>query len=309
MGSGDFENGYTLEVMGSTALVGKAPGTWKTADWGRFHRTFKKMTITPRQLAAHIWRGYAFTPVFTEARKEEYFKWAYHIAFDFDGENETSSLPYLMRVGTFAWMFASFGYATPSSTPEKPRSRLVFILDAPILSAAEFREVYQAVAWYIAEDGSYTDPACKDPLRLYYGSPRCEVIPNWSILGMATIEYITGEYRAAHPVLPALPVKITAPPPDSYVEIRRGQILDAVRYAPEGERHMTLLRRARQAGGFVASGYFEQTEIEQELIAAASFNTDETPATIERAVRDGIQHGMKAPLYFDSVRAVGDLLQ
>lgn len=307
----DFENGYRLQMMGSEALKGKAPASWTPRDWGHYHKTFRRMTVTPREMAIHVWRGYAFTPVFTEARKEEFFCWAYHIALDFDTGDESSSLPFLLeRPGTFAWMFASFGYSTPSSTTERPRSRVVFILDAPIHTPAEYREVYQAVAWRMAEEGSYTDPACKDALRLYYGSPRCEVTTNWSVLGVGTIQVLLEQYRAAHPPRPAAPTsKPPARPNNDYIEIRRRQILDAVRHAPEGERHTTLLRRARQAGGYVAAGYFSQNDIEQSLIEAASANSDDPPGTIERAVRDGIAHGLTAPLYLDQASSLMEIFR
>ena len=128
----NFENEFQFEVMGSSALVGKAPAGF---DWARYYRTFRRVVMSPRELAVHVWRGYAFTPVWEGSRREECFVSAGHLAFDFDKGDETSSLDFLMREGSFAWMFASFGYATPSSTPEAPRSRLVFVLEQPICDA------------------------------------------------------------------------------------------------------------------------------------------------------------------------------
>lgn len=49
-----FENEYKLQIMGSTALQGKAPATWKAGDWARFHRSFTPMTLTPREMAIHV---------------------------------------------------------------------------------------------------------------------------------------------------------------------------------------------------------------------------------------------------------------
>lgn len=66
--------------------------------------------------------------------------------------------------------------------PRRAAFRVVYVLEYPIHSAAEYREAYQAVAWWMLGDGAMTDPACKDPLRLYYGSPRGDVRPNWSVL-------------------------------------------------------------------------------------------------------------------------------
>ena len=158
-----FKDDYRLDVMTSTALVNKAPARF---DWAHYYSTFQKQTISPRALAISVWRGYGFTPVWMAARREENFVSAGHLAFDFDAGDESSSLEYIRREGTFVWMFASFGYTTASHTDAAPRCRVVFVLEYPITTPAEYRRVYQAVAWYIGIDGSSTDPACKDPLRL-----------------------------------------------------------------------------------------------------------------------------------------------
>ena len=293
----DFENGHRFDLSTSTALVGKAPAQF---NWTAFNRTFQPTRMTPREMAIHIWHGHPFTPVWHEARREENFVSAGHIACDFDAGDETSSLDYLLRVGTFAWMFASFGYATPSSTDEAPRSRLVFVLEFPIYEAVEYRAVYQAVAWCIARDGSYTDPACKDPLHLYYGSPRCKVAPNWSVLGVATIEYILEEYKAAHPPAPpkAAPALVPVEPDEKRVNGMLARLGRRVSAAPLGEGHITLLRQARLAGGYIASNALDEAAVIRELTAAAMSRPEANAAEIERAIADGIANGKGQPLQF-----------
>lgn len=306
----DFENEFQLQVMASSALVGKAP---KVFDWARYYRTFRPAWMTPRELAQHVYRGYAFTPMWKEARREENFISAGHMAFDFDAGDETSSLDFLMRDGSFAWMFASFAYSTPSSTDAAPRSRVVFVLEFPIRDAAEYRAAYQAVAWWMAGDGSVCDPACKDALRLYYGSPKCRVKPNWSVLGNGTLDYVKEEYKKAHP--PARPLKtplrvIDHAPAAGLVAWKRRRILEAIRDAQPGGRHATLLRRAREAGGYVASGVFDEGEIAAELEIAAGDLGDGEAGAVEaaRTIRDGLRYGKAAPLYFQGTRPVGELL-
>ena len=306
----NFENEFQLEVMVSTALVGKAPARF---DWARYYRTFRREWLTPRQLAEHVWRGYGFTPVWNKARREENFVSAGHLALDFDAGDESSSPAFLMRPGTFCDLFASFAYSTPSSTEAAPRSRVVFVLEFPIRNAAEYRAVYQAVAWWVAGDGSVTDPSCKDALRLYYGSPRCEVKTNWSVLGTGTLDYIMGEYKKAHPAARPLqtPLRVIDHAPRAgLVEWKRRRILDAVRGAPPGERHLTLLRRAREAGGYVASGVFEEAEIADELAIAAGDLGDGEAGVVEaaRTVRDGLRYGMAKPLTFQGMKPVRELL-
>ena len=302
----DFENGYQVDVMTSTALINKAPARF---DWSRYYSTFRRQTLTPRELAVSVWRGYGFTPVWATARREENFVAAWHMAFDFDAGDESSSLDYIMRDGTFAWMFASFAYTTVSHTDAAPRSRVVFVLESPIESPAVYRRIYQAVAWYIASDGSLTDPACKDPLRLYYGSKGARVWPNWSLLGEGTIDYITGEYDAAHPPV-AMPVNTRVPveASPSLQNAKLQQFGRAVQDAPLNEGHHTLLRIATTAGGYVASGALDRTDVEAELTAAAMSRPDPNAADIQRAIADGLAYGAARPLHFEAARPVGDYL-
>lgn len=302
----DFENGYQVDVMTSTALINKAPARF---DWSRYYSTFRRQTMTPRELAVSVWRGYGFTPVWHTARREENFVSAGHMAFDFDAGDETSSLDYIMRDGTFAWMFASFAYTTVSHTEEAPRARVVFVLEYPIESPIEYRRVYQAVAWYIASDGSRTDPACKDPLRLYYGSKGARVWPNWSLLGKGTIDYITGEYAAAHPAA-IMPVKTTVAidPSPGMQGAKLAMFGRAVQDAPLNEGHHTLLRVATTAGGYVASGALNAADVEAELTAAAMSRPDPNAADIKRAIADGLAYGAARPLQFEGPRPVGDYL-
>ncbi len=308
-----FKDQHQLQVMGSTALKGKAPETWKPADWARYHRTLQPLNLSPRGMAIHVWHGYAFTPVFTEARREEFFKAAHHIALDFDAGDETSSLPFLVeRPGTFSWMFASFGYSTPSSTDKHPRSRVVFILDEPIITPNEYRAAYAAVAWRMAEEGSYTDPACKDPLRLYYGSPDCQVAANWSVLSRASLAVLLKQYDEAHPPQPhpAPPPRVIVAPDEKRRNGKLAQIGERVRYAAQGDGHRTLLTMARLAGGYIAGGALDEAAVIAELCAAAlgrPWADDETE--IERVIRDGIANGKGAPLQFTAVPSLMGMLR
>lgn len=302
----DWESGHKFDVMTSTALIGKAP---KGFNWAAYYATFSPVLLTPRELAVHIWRGYSFTPVWKESRREGNFVSAGHIAFDFDAGNQTSGLDYLMRDGTFAWMFASFGYSTPSSTPAAPRSRLVFILEYPIYSPQEYRNVYQAVAWYMALDGSHTDPACKDPLRLYYGNKDCTVKTNWSVLGQEAIRTVLAEYRAANPIAEHKPIPFVAPvtPTTGMQNGKLRQLGEKVRTAPINEGHATLLKMARLAGGYVASNSLNEADAINELTRAAMTRPDPDEKEIDRVIRDGLANGKAQPVHFEQKRPLTEM--
>lgn len=309
----DFERGHTFEIMLSEALIGKAPEHF---NWAAYYRTFQREVVTPRQLATHIYKGHAFTPVWSEARKESNFISAGHIAFDFDAGDETSSLDYLMSVGSFAWLFASFAYSTPSSTDESPRSRGVFVLEYPIYDPAEYRRAYQAVAWKLATNGSQCDPACKDPLRLYYGSPKCRVVPNWSVLGHAALETVMEEHKA----VTKTPVRIArreglqrvARPSAGLQEAKLSQLYDFVRLAPQNEGHNALLKQARLAGGFIATGSLNEDEAFRALLDGAmarSWSSETDRASYENTIRDGFVYGRSQPLYFEQAASIVGLLR
>ena len=307
----DFENGYQLEIMGSAMLKGKAPRRW---NWQRFYDSFVPMVITPREMAIHVWRGYSFTPVWRDHRREENFVRAHHVALDFDTGDETSSLDYLMRDGTMAWQFASFAYSTPSSTPDAPRSRIVFVLDYPILDADEYRALYQALSWHVARDGSYSDPACQDPLRLYYGSPDCEIRTNWSVLGFPAAQWMINNYNAYHPKQVAgVPqyrdVKIIDGTPSQARQQRNlASIAATVAAAPDGDRNATLMRQARLAGGYIATGSLNEQDVIAELTAATRAWDVKERDWIDRAIRYGIEYGRGVPLRFYSAPPLSDVL-
>lgn len=304
----DFENGHRFEVMVSQALVGKAR---KGFDWAKYYKTFVPSLMTPRELAIHIWHGYAFTPVWETARREENFVSAGHMAFDFDAADETSGMDYLLRDGTFAWMFASFAYSTPSSLPEAPRSRVVYVLEYPIYNPQEYRDVYQAVAWYMALDGSHTDPACKDPLRLYYGNKGCEVKTNWSVLGQEAIRTVLATYKEEHQEAPKKAAPFLAPvePTPGMQNGKLRQLGEKVRTAPLNEGHNTLLKMARLAGGYVASNSLDEFDAINELTRAAMTRPEPDEKEIDRVIRDGIANGKATPLRFEQKRPLTEMFQ
>jgi hypothetical protein len=294
----DFRTEHKIKIMYSDGLVGKAPPRWKPADWARYYATFKAAEVTPRTFAGLIWQGYGFTPLWGNGRrKEENFTEAHHVAFDFDAHG--AALDVLMAAGSFAWYYASFAYATPSSTQDHPKSRVVFVLLEPVTDAAYYRRLYKAMAWLFAEGGSYTDPACKDPLRLYYGSPKANMVGNWSVVTPPMAEMWIGQYDRAHPperqgVLPKVRENIS--PGKGWARRTLAALCDNIAMARDGEKHHTRLKMAYTVGGYVASGVMDEWEATQELIRAALSNTKD-PEKATQAILDGIKAGKELPLY------------
>lgn len=216
---------HPIEVMINRSLVGKMRPDATPADWSRYHAAFKREQMTARGLAVNVYRGFSFCPVYDGHRRQEHFKGAWHVAFDFDD----NGLDALRAVEWAAW-YASFGYSTPSSTETAPKCRVVFILESPLTDPQQYRDLYHALAWRFAEAGMMTDPACKDIIRLYYGSPRCALWDNWSILPADVVRWFVDDWRehTTRPEPKPAPAQYISPPRSA----DEAQIRDALRYIP-----------------------------------------------------------------------------
>lgn len=67
--------------------------------------------------------------------------------------------------------YAYLMYPTPSSTPDKPKTRVLFVLDEPVEgehAARRWRMMQLGLMEYFRD--LKPDDACKDPARLFYGS-------------------------------------------------------------------------------------------------------------------------------------------
>ncbi len=98
-------------------------------------------------------------------RQAGHFLSAQTLELDFDQGNEASGIPYLLGE-VFIAQHAAFLYSTLSSTPEAPKSRVVFILDKPIIDAV----LYGAMRRALLTEFPSSNQSIKDPARFLYGS-------------------------------------------------------------------------------------------------------------------------------------------
>lgn len=73
-------------------------------------------------------------------------------------------------------------YATPSFTPELHKFRICFVLETAETDSNRLRKINRGLLRVFGA----ADAACKDPTRLFYGTPNCELcertdklLPNW----------------------------------------------------------------------------------------------------------------------------------
>lgn len=215
--------------------------------WWDFNNTFENVTLDAAGLAEQIRAGHAYTAPHkhehvkrpdepsTAYRHALNFLHAQHIGLDFDTEDENSTFPALRR-DPFIAQHAAFLHTTASHTPEKPRARAVFILDQPIMAAADYADAMAALLWKFK---GYADRACKDAARLFFGAPGCDIDMLGGTLPLAVVNGLIAEFKAAMELERARSPHYTFTP--STPEL--AELADMLRCIPaEGDYHDDWLR-------------------------------------------------------------------
>lgn len=153
-------NRYRI-AFSTMALDGKFPPG--DPRWKAFNASFENVELPAPGMAFLIDEGKAFTTCHANGwRANDNYQLGQHLGVDFDtwSVDQAMADPFIER-------YAAIVYRTPSSTPEKPRSRAVFLLDTPIRQAANYTKAAMAL---IQVFGGKADAQCKDACRFFYGS-------------------------------------------------------------------------------------------------------------------------------------------
>jgi len=138
--------------------------------WGKHTSSFDPQEISVDELMTAIRKGYSFSAEMEDGyRNGDNFISAQHLGLDFDTEDENSSLAVLVN-DPFIKEYSTFLYTSASHTPEKPRARVIFILDKPVTDA----DKYSQYATVLTEKFYLSDGQCKDAARFWYGSKNCK---------------------------------------------------------------------------------------------------------------------------------------
>lgn len=173
------------------ALDGKIPPG--DARWSQFNGSFRNLEILKSDLAAMIDDGHAFTTWHRNGwRNSENYELGQHLALDFDAGTTDSSIPWLSS-DKFIQQYGALIYSTPSHTPEAPKSRVVFVLDTPIMQAKNYVLATRSLLWLFGT----ADAKCKDPCRFFYGSMHCESVFFNRVLPLDKVREIIGQYTAS----------------------------------------------------------------------------------------------------------------
>lgn len=161
--------------------------------WPRFNASFENLDIDHPTLIDAICDGKAITTWHKDSwRVTENYLCGQHLGLDFDAGDETSYLPLLMQ-DSFIRKYAMMGYATISSASDFPRSRIIFLLDTPIMQARNYTLAASALLWVFGT----ADRQCKDAVRFFYGSKGCDFEYRGNTLPLAVVRDLIAQYQAS----------------------------------------------------------------------------------------------------------------
>jgi len=240
--------------------------------WPQFNASFENYEATIPAMAYMIDDGRAFTTWHKNNwRQTDNFLCGQHLGIDFDTLGVASVLaePFVQR-------YAALVYATPSSTPEAPRSRALFVLDTPIMQAANYTAAASALIWSF---GGSADRQCKDAARFFYGSLASMPTRLDNVLPLDVVRGLIADHEALQQrPTPSAPV----------VQGDPGRaVAGAMRFAadaPSGQRNTSLYWAARRWGekGVTRS----DAEVMAQAIGRSNgLDETETLATVRSAYR------------------------
>ena len=273
---------YKIAISGM-ALDGKLPPG--DARWRDFNGSFRNMELLKSDIAAMVNDGHAFTTWHANQwRASENYQLGQHLALDFDAGTEASSIPKLAG-DVFVRQYAALVYSTPSSLPEAPKSRVLFVLDTPIMQAKNYVLATRALLWLFGG----ADPKCKDPCRFFYGSMGCDAAFLNRVLPLDKVKEIIKQYLATGAEAKAKqerPAEIPTFDGDADRLVRYWQ--KRMESAAQGERNDTLNKAAYSLGELVRAGVIRKHDVYNILEPAAvraGLGKSEATGTIASGLR------------------------
>lgn len=291
-----------MKISINTSHVNKMPddlsGDELKSWWRTFNGSFENFDIPSVDILIDaINNGYAYTTQHIGYRKADNFKCGQHIGLDFDTGDYRSSVEGILK-DPFIQANASFIHSTASHTYYAPRSRVIFILEREIYTVNKYKLLAEAFAETYKTNGA-ADPSCKDPVRIFFGALNCSV---YKLGHTLTLE------KAAEIVLPykdSLRKNSNHITPDygpSNIdhEFLIDRMVDKLLSAPDGSKWHVLGRVAREGGGYVGAGYFDEEYIFNRLYQAiAARQSTRDLRVAEERILWGLSVGQTEPLYLE----------
>ncbi len=131
-----------------------------------FSFSFTPTPVTLQHLADHILSGKAWTPAGfkTQRRVKAAFQSAQCLVLDFDHQISVQDA----LAQAFIRQYAAIVHPSASSTPQNPRTRVIFILTEPVDQFEAWEALQRGLLAYFSP--LRPDTSCKDAARMYFGS-------------------------------------------------------------------------------------------------------------------------------------------
>lgn len=134
-------------------------------NWETLNTSFVNAEVDIMRFVNAIFRGHPFCPWVDGKRHVDNFILGQHIGIDIDTGDQRAEIDKLAQ-HPLVTAYGAIIYETPSSTPQAPRARVIFILDQPITDA----DGYKAAIQVVTELFEGADLACVDAVRFFYGN-------------------------------------------------------------------------------------------------------------------------------------------
>ncbi len=156
-------NQETIKIGLSDAFHNKQNLTGKQSAFGN---SFIPTETTVTALIDHIISGKAWTQGYfkSNSRRRDTFISSQTLSLDIDNGTPFQDI----MADDFVWNYAALVHPSPSSTPEYPKTRVVFILSEAVSNVDQWEAMQRGLLARFAMFDP--DPACKDAARLFYGS-------------------------------------------------------------------------------------------------------------------------------------------
>lgn len=162
--------------------------------WPAFNGSFENQTLSAANVAAMLYDGHPITTWHKNHwRASANYIMGQHIGIDFDTEDKRSTIATLKKDPLIAH-HAAILYTTPSHTPDKPRARVIFLLDTPIHQSVNYTMAASAMLWMFGS----ADRQCKDAVRFFYGGRpgACEMEFLANVLPLEKVRQMIATYQA-----------------------------------------------------------------------------------------------------------------
>jgi hypothetical protein len=291
-----------VKIAVNRKFTGK-PKSGGNAFYKKYNGQFCNEELTPYELMFALHSGYGITPQHNDYRHSKNFICGQHLGLDFDTGDHYSSIDYLRTV-PFIAQYASIIYTTPSHTESEPRARVIFLLDAPVYNAGDYGKLAAGLLWHFEQ----ADKSCKDAARFYFGAGEGGHVVKLKTDGLPLT--VACELAIAHEMalaaalaeqqtIDAQRVTIDAQNvPAWLLDLHAGKLLHNVRTAPDGEKWTTLRAISRTFGGYVASGYYTESQARGWLQKVISARQIKSKRAAFVCIDNGLDYGKSQPLHF-----------